>query len=249
MDSDYSPKDPVKEAFAKAKQDVTELKNHISFLYQEINEIKHLLHEISQNLSAQTNRPTDQQILPQTQTPQNQTFQQIIPTQKPASIPLPTDNLPLYDLKSSNINSSIGNRGVPADRQTVQQTDQHIGNEGVRQINPNIGEIQNVSQLLTSLDSIKQEVRVKFKNLTSQEILVFSTIYQLEEESQTVTYPCLASKLSLTESSIRDYTQKLIKKGIPILKSKVNNKQITLSISPELKKIASLNAILQLRGI
>ncbi len=80
-------------------------------------------------------------------------------------------------------------------------------------------------------------------------MLVFSTIYQLEEQGFIVDYPLLASKLSLSESSIRDYTLKIIKKGIPLLKNKENNKKITLSISLDLKKIASLNTILQLREI
>ena len=42
-------------------------------------------------------------------------------------------------------------------------------------------------------------------------MLIFSTIYQLEEENITVDYPLLASKTTLSESSVRDYTQKLIK--------------------------------------
>ena len=78
---------------------------------------------------------------------------------------------------------------------------------------------------------------------------VFSTVYQLEEQGFTVDYPLLAQKLSLTESSIRDYIQKLIKKGTPIVKTKENNKRILIQISPDLKKIASLSAIYQLRDL
>ena len=62
-------------------------------------------------------------------------------------------------------------------------------------------------------------------------------------------YKTLSKRLNLTESSIRDYIGKLIKKGIPVEKIKLNNKNIQLSISPNLKKIASLSTILQLRGI
>ena len=80
-------------------------------------------------------------------------------------------------------------------------------------------------------------------------MLVFSTIYALEEQYREVDYNKLALKLGLSQSSARDYVQKLINKGIPITKEKLNNKKILLHISPELKKIASLNTIVQLREI
>jgi hypothetical protein len=53
----------------------------------------------------------------------------------------------------------------------------------------------------------------------------------------------------LTESSIRDYIGRLIKKGIPLDKVKINNKTIHISISQNLKKVATLPTILQLRAI
>ena len=80
-------------------------------------------------------------------------------------------------------------------------------------------------------------------------MLVFSTIYQLEEEKGYTDYKSISNKLNLTESSIRDYIGKLIKKGIPIDKNKVNNKNIQVSISDNLKKIASLQTILHLRDL
>ena len=80
-------------------------------------------------------------------------------------------------------------------------------------------------------------------------MLVFSALYQLEEQGFIVDYPLLASKLSLSESSIRDYTQKLLKKGIPISKSKQDNKKVILAVLPDLKKIASLQTIIMLREL
>ena len=82
--------------------------------------------------------------------------------------------------------------------------------------------------------------------MTNQELKIFSTIYQLDEEHGYSDYRMIANKLNLTESSVRDYVGKLIKKGIPIDKVKVNNKAINLSISQNLKKIAPLPTILQL---
>jgi biotin operon repressor len=64
-----------------------------------------------------------------------------------------------------------------------------------------------------------------------------------------VDYKSLSERLNLSESSIRDYIGKLINKGIPVEKKKINNKSIQLSISQNLKKIATLSTILTLRGL
>ena len=69
-------------------------------------------------------------------------------------------------------------------------------------------------------------IRLKFKRLTEQELLVFSKLYQLDEEMGHSDYKTLSQKLNLTESSIRDYIGRLIKKGIPVVKNKINNKNI-----------------------
>ena len=105
-------------------------------------------------------------------------------------------------------------------------------------------------EILESLDALKKEIRLKFKRITQQEMLVFSTIYQLEEQDpNSVTYRQIALKLKLSESSIRDYVLRMINKGIPIKKHKINNKKLILSISPELKKIATLSTIIRLREL
>jgi len=80
-------------------------------------------------------------------------------------------------------------------------------------------------------------------------MLVFSTIYQLEEEKGAADYKSLSSKLKLSESSIRDYVQRIIKKGISVEKKRINNKVIHLFIDPGLKKIAPLSTILTLRDL
>ena len=109
--------------------------------------------------------------------------------------------------------------------------------------------IENAAEMLKSLDNIKKEIRQKFKKLTEQEWLIFSTIYQLDEEKGESNYREIADKLNLTESSIRDYVARLIKKGIPVEKTKLNNKNIQLKISSNLKRIASLPTIIALRDL
>lgn len=152
-----------------------------------------------------------------------------------------TEKLDFKSLKPQNLTISNGNEGVPTDRQTNRQINRQT------QIADN--SIEKAADMLNSLDSIKKEIRLKFKRLTEQEMLIFSTIYQLEEEKGHTDYKSLSKHLTLTESSIRDYVGRLIKKGIPVEKIKINNKSIQLKISNNLKKIASLSTLLQLREI
>jgi len=159
-----------------------------------------------------------------------QTDQRIIPIQ---------NNLPTHPADT------------PTDRQTDKQTKNVVYNNKntLNVVNKEVNNIDNAINLLNSLDSIKKDLRIKFKRLTEQEFLVFSTMYQLDEETGHSTYKSLSEKLNLTESSIRDYLGKIIKKGIPVEKIKINNKMVQLNISSNLKKLATLSTLLQLREI
>jgi predicted transcriptional regulator len=214
--------DQLKEAFKKVKEDIDSLRQEILSLSQEISEINAKL--VSNSL------PTHNANYP--------TYNPEIPTNiKPITI----DISPFSRLKPQNPVFSTGNEGVPTDKPTNQQTNQHTKIEE--------NSMENALNILNSLDNIKKDIRLKFKDLTEQEFLVFSTLYQLEENDGTCDYKTLSEKLNLTESSIRDYIGKLIKKGIPVDKTKIKNKNIKLSVSPNLKKIVSLSTILQLRDI
>ena len=221
----------LKEAFKKVREDIT-------YLSSEIAKIKQILQQLAE-VTAHIAK--------------NQAIRYITPTDKKT----PAHQQPLEASESPNINVSIGNEGVPTDRQTNQQTDQHIENssfkevdkEEIRNKSGRLDHLQRASEILESLDELKKEVRFKFKRLTKQEMLIFSIIYQLEEEKVAPDYSVIAEKLHLSESSVRDYVAKIIKKGIPIEKTKESNKKVFLSISKDLKKIASLNTIVQLREL
>jgi hypothetical protein len=214
------------------KDSFKRLIDDVELIYQQIHDLRFELMELKQEIEiinkkeAQYNSNTSS-------------------TPKPLSPTSPTDNTthnyPLYPLKPINMPISIGNRGVSTDRQTDRQTDKNPGFE------PN--SIKNALEILDSLDNIKKEIRIKFKKLTDQEVLVFSAIYQMDEEEGYSDYKHLSDKLHLTESSIRDYVGRIIRKGIPVDKKRVNNKNIQLSISKDLKKIVSLATILQLRDL
>ena len=161
------------------------------------------------------------------------------PTQVQHPTHTPTHDLQSYSLNQPNFHSSIGNEGVPTDRQTDnRQTPNRQSNTLKR-----TSGISDTSEIASILGTLKQDLRAKFKTLTKQEFLIFSVLYTLEEELKQVTYKDLAKRAGLTESSIRDYILRLERKGIPIQKEKVNNKIILLKIPREFKEITPLNSL------
>ncbi|MFH0831967.1 MAG: hypothetical protein V1886_03850 [archaeon] len=136
--------------------------------------------------------------------------------------PVSTGNkLPLF---------STGNGGVPTDKQTdIQQTN-----------------FPEDKDLFSVVESLKSDIKIKFRNLTKQEFKVFSAIYILEENGE-ADYRLISKHLGLTESSIRDYVMKLQQKGIPVIKTKVNNKKVLLTVRQELKQFATLEALMKIR--
>ncbi len=207
--------DPLKTAFIKIKEDIETLKKEIKEINKRINKIQTIPTQNNPSFYTQTNKPTN--------------FQTI-----------PTHNNTIQPLYNQNIPSSTGNKGVPTNKPTNQQTNKPTLNLEFKQVN----------EILESLDNIKKEIRLKFKRLTPQEMLVFSTLYTLENQNNIkITYKIIAMELNLSESSIRDYINKLINKGIPINKTRQNNKTIILKISQDLKNIATLTTIKSLRSL
>ena len=221
----------IKESFKKVRED-------IDFFHREIQEIKRTLNLLKKPLEI----PTHNTKIP-TLSNKNTTIQHSkegVKTQKKAF--------------------SIGNYGVPTlhptNNPTLHPTFQHpfISSEKFA-LNKNhnqadkITKLQQVSKILESLDEIKKEIRHKFKKLTNNEMLIYSTIYQLEELGIEATYDILAEKLTLSEISIRDYVRKIIRKDVPLNKIKQEKNKVIISIPQELKKIASLNTIIQLREL
>jgi len=225
----------IKEAFSKVKQDILTLGDEISQIKSEIHEIKQLLETIHNKFSTSTLR-------------------HITSTHPATSTQTSTVPQEIGGLKPLNLGTSIGNQGASTDRQTDTSTDTstHIYTKIPQKTTESDIEtnIQEASEILDSLDSLKKQIRRKFKRITPQEMTVFSIIYQLEEQNpNNVSYKQISKILHLSESSIRDYVQRMINKGIPIKKHKINNKKLILSISQELKKIASLSTIIQLREL
>ena len=223
----------IKEAFQKVKKEINSLNFRLEILKQEFSETREMMIEVCEiikKLDKKTQNIDPNRAI-KSSTDQHQTS--TIPTHSS------TYDTSLNHLKYQKLPISIGNHGVPTDKQTNRQTDKQTKNILK---NP----IEDVLNIINSLDEVKKEIRLKFKRLTNQELLVFSTLYQLDEEVGHTDYKSISDKLHLSESSIRDYIGRLIKKGIPIEKNKVNNKHIHLSIPQNLKKITTLPTILKL---
>ena len=249
----------LKEAFDRVKEDIFNLSSEVSSIKNTAFELKQLISTINDELNTLKLKHLSLE---------NTCNNQVLPTDNPTHTSLnstavdnPTDNptVPheIKGLKYPFSRFSTGNQGVPTDRQTNQQTDNPADfawnkrQESSPDSSKNLHEqIINATEILNSLDNLRKEIRLKFKTITNQEMLVFSTIYELEQTySEGVEYEQIALKLKLSPSSIRDYVQRLINKGVPILKNKINNKKILLKISNELKKIATLDTIIKLREL
>ncbi len=239
----------LRKAFFRIKQDILSLGNEISGIKEDLLEIKSFLLSLEQTSQPSNSEKNTSNTPNSLEKPQTNTSTHTLESSTHPVTSTHTSTVPyeIGGLKPSNLDVSIGNEGVSTDRQTDRQTD-------IRQINPLKTPIQQdfsrASEILDSLDTIKKSIRLNFKNITPQEMLVFSTIYQLEDLNiEEINYQKIASKLKLSESSIRDYVQRLILKGIPITKIKANNKKISLKVSSELRKIASLDTIIRLKEI
>ena len=104
-----------------------------------------------------------------------------------------------------------------------------------------------LADLTEVMNSLKSDLRRKFRSLTKQEFYIFSVLFTVEKSQEMVTYSDLASKTGLTGSSIRDYIQRIIRKGIPLTKEKVNNKITTLKVPQELRNLATLDNLMRIR--
>ena len=213
--------DPIKEAFNKIKQDINSLKEEILSLKKEIHEIKSL----KENSTDSSQNSTDSS--------QNS-----------------TDSFPDLASNPQILRISTRNQGVSTDRQTDRQTDRHtIKHPSNPPDLSNQDSFNDALEFFNRLDSIKKEIRIKFKKLTNQEFLIFSTVYQFDEDKKDPDYSLISKRTGLTESSIRDYIQRLIKKEIPIEKIKIKNKKVVLHIKKDFKELISLSNLLKLREI
>ncbi len=216
----------VKDSFKKIKSEMRYLASEISYIKNQIQDIYDLLTHIDLiNTPNLSNTPSSTSTTNIQQTSEN-----------------PAEDTYYNDDLSPISTSSTGNEGVPADSQ---QTVSRQIIEEFRQKEPQ-REVSDSSKIAVLIDSLKNDLKQKFKSLTKQEFLIFSLIYTLTEENGEANYKDLSLRSKLTESSIRDYISRLGHKGIPLIKEKKNNKLVVIKVPKELRDIAALDSLVKL---
>ena len=134
--------------------------------------------------------------------------------------------LEIRTILSSKYESSKGNEGVQA------TSSQHPHNILTTLKHKNT--LENLDKNLKSLDT---DIRDLILSLTDREFLVFTAIYQQEDEvKRPITYEELSSKLKLSQSHIRGCIGGLLSKEAPIIKKRTGSK-IFLSIKKEFRSL------------
>ena len=117
----------------------------------------------------------------------------------------------------------------------LERSDQSLSNQSLS--NQSLSKHSLSTQKL-NIQSLKKDLENRFNALTSQEFLVFLTIYQMEEDlKRPVTYNDLSERLNLTSGCIRGNVSALIRKNLPLTKAKINNRTLTLSIKSDFKEL------------
>src|SRR3989344_1557590 len=141
-----------------------------------------------------------------------------------------------YKLKNEILNEeiSIGNEGdlnKQTNKQTVKQTNKQLNKQTI------IDQTGEISKFQLNIEEY-------FRTLTKQELLVFLTIYQLEEElNRKIKFSDISSRLKLSESCIRGYIKRLLQKGMPLIRTKINNKIVLISLSPGFRDLNLKNKL------
>ncbi len=148
------------------------------------------------------------------------------------STPIKT-RLDAFDLKSST-----GNEGVCASMQASMQACKQRLNIQTTPIDTNFDSNLEDFQLKPHKPTFKEIL----STLTNKEFMIFLTIYQLGE----ATYQDLAAKLTLTNGCVRSHVCSLLSKKAPILRKKINNWKVLLTIDPDFKSLTSEQKLVEI---
>ena len=143
----------LKEAFSKVKEDIDFLNNELLNIKLTMEDLHVILKNLTKKLeNKEKNTQTDRQTLRHS----NQTH--TVNSTDTSTVPLEVEGL-----KSSNLPISIGNEGVSTDRQTDTSTDTSTLIYAKNKEKTIDSDIREATEILNSLDSLKKEIRLKFK--------------------------------------------------------------------------------------
>ena len=212
----------LRQSFEKVKKDIDFLNEQVIILRQELEEIKQIKANFRQESSTGNEGvPTDRQ----TDTPTSNRFSALVDERFSLPEIIPTH--------------------IPAQN----PTDVQHSNTKLQQSNTSTDIFQQTDTSLTDLvNNLKNDLKLRFRSLTKQEFHIFSMLFTVDKTQKHATYKDIADKTGLSEASVRDYMQRISKKGIPIIKEKLNNKVIILKIPEELRNLATLDNLLRIRN-
>ncbi len=210
-------KEIVKVSFLKVKEDIDNLNKELSIQKQVLSRQNDVLRIINDKLNQVIQRLSDiEGEIPKipNQSIINQSLINHLITQKENGF-----KASINEKKES----SIGNKGVN------QSFNQLINQQSI--INQSfVGQDPNFQALKNTLDGI-------FRLLSKQELKIFLTIYQLEDDGKQADYRQIAQNLNLSEHCIRSHISSLLKKNAPIIKQKINNRRNLLSLRKDFKAL------------
>ena len=214
--------DQLKIAFYKVKQDITYLSEELNILKDKLkeqkNEIKDLINEIKslnttildlKNNISTGNNGVNQSI--------NHLINQSIINQSDNHLNMP--EMPINTDKPQNKGREEANQSF--NQSINQQSTNHL-----------INQIQE-----RQLKGVTEEINKVFSSLSKQELKLFLTIYQLEDDGIGVSYKAISLKMQLSEHCIRSHLSSLLRKNTPIVKKRMNNHTNLLSISKEFRAL------------
>ncbi len=141
--------------------------------------------------------------------------------------------------ESSKETSSNGNEGVANSQQQPTANNR-------RQSSTMIDNPQQPTML--PLQALKESLDSTFRSLTDREFSVFMALYTLDKEKGgNIGYSELSQQLNLSESTVRDFINILLRKNIPIQKDRYFNKKVSLSIKEEFRKLDLYQNLLKLK--
>lgn len=141
---------------------------------------------------------------------------------KDQNLPITT---PLFPMESNN--QTINQAYNQAQKHASEQFEQEDFRENLRNDNQN-----KQNNAFEELKRINQNISKIFENLTRKEFKAFLLIYQLVEEQGSLTYKEIEQKLTISSSAVRSYISTSIQKGVPIVKKKLRDNTVVLTLDP-----------------
>ena len=231
----------VKASFEKVREEMNLLRSELSALRNEIVGLR----DIKTNLNNEINN------IKTNFNTQSSIGNQGVPANQHTNTS--SDNTPSFPLDAvSPVRSNLPTHNpaqTPTHPQHIQEIFQQSNTsaQNSAQESNRSSKNEELTDLNSLIETLKTDMRKKFKSLTKQEFHIFSVLYSVDKSQNQVTYQDLAVRTGLTASSIRDYIQRIVRKGVPILKEKQNNELITLKIPLELRNLATLDSLMRLR--